>query len=137
MNQSSPFPSTLRSALGCTLALFLAACATMTESSSQVRLQQVKSAHVAFIDHHTGMAAPAAWNQANFDDEVARITALYNEAGAAEAKVVAARKEFIKNSSDLFQRDAALVGKNHFVSAGYAANRKKQLQQNYDLLLKH
>src|SRR6059036_1903076 len=50
-------------------------------------------------------------------------------------KAVPARKEFIKNSAKLFQRDAALVRKQHCLSPSFAANKKKQLEQNYNLLL--
>jgi hypothetical protein len=136
MSKSSRLPPALRGALACAIALFLSSCATMTESSSQVRLQQLKDAQFAFIDNHTSAAAPASWDQATFDSEVAKITTQFTDAEAAEFKVVPARKQYVQNCADLFQRDAALVRKNHFLSPGYAANRKKQLDQNYDLLLK-
>src|SRR6266850_1735891 len=87
------------------VALSLCACATMTKSSSRVRVQQLEAAHLAFIDNHTraeGTAAP--WDQANFDSEVTKITQQFTDAEAAEAKAVPARKVFIKNSADLFQR---------------------------------
>jgi len=100
-------------------------------------MQQLKDAHVAFIDHHTCVGGkPATWDQASFDSEVAKITQQFTDAEAAESKAVPARKTFIKNSADLFQRDAALVRKNHCLSPSFAANKKKQLQQNYDLMLK-
>ena len=57
------------------------------------------------------------------------------DAEAAESKTVPARKQFIANSAKLFQRDAALVRKQHCLSPSFAANKKKQLQQNYDLFL--
>ena len=121
----------------CTVALFLCSCATLTEPSFQVRMQQLKDAHVAFIDHHTCVGGkPATWDQASFDSEVAKITQQFTDAEAAESKAVPARKTFIKNSADLFQRDAALVRKKHCLSPSFAANKKKQLQQNYDLTLK-
>ncbi len=121
----------------CTIALFLCSCATLTEPSFQVRVQQLKDAHVAFIDHYTCVEGkPATWDQASFDSEVAKITQQFADAEAAESKAVPARKTFIKNSADLFQRDAALVRKKHCLSPSFAANKKKQLQQNYDLLLK-
>ena len=121
----------------CTIALFLCSCATLTAPSFQVRAQQLKDAHVAFIDHYTCVGAkPATWDQASFDSEVAKITQQFTDAEAAESKAVPARKTFIKNSADLFQRDAALVRKKHCLSPSFAANRKKQLQQNYDLMLK-
>jgi len=120
----------------CAIALSLCSCATVTKSSSQVRVQQLKDAHLAFIDHHTCVGGtPAAWDQASFDSEVAKITQQFTDAEAAESKTVPARKQFIKNSADLFQRDAALVQKKHCLSPSFAANKKKQLQQNYDLLL--
>src|SRR6266571_7217591 len=120
----------------CTIALFLCSCATLTEPSSQVTVQQLKNAHLAFIDHHTCVeGTPATWDQASFDKEVAKITQQFTDAEAAESKAVPARKEFIKNSAKLFQRDAALVRKQHCLSPSFAANKKKQLQQNYDLLL--
>ena len=56
--------------------------------------------------------------------------------GSCCVEDVPARKEFIRNSANLFQRDAALVQKQHCLSPSFAANKKKQLQQNYDLLLK-
>jgi hypothetical protein len=71
----------------------------------------------------------------SFDSEVAKITQQFTDAEAAESKAVPARKEFIKNSAKLFQRDAALVRKQHCLSPSFAANKKKQLQQNYDLFL--
>ena len=64
------------------------------------------------------------------------ITQQFTDAEAAESKTVPARKEFIKNSANLFRRDAALVQKQHCLSPSFAANKEKQLQQNYDLLLK-
>jgi hypothetical protein len=119
------------------IALSLSSCATMTKPSSQVRVQQLKDAHLAFIDHHTCVkGTPATLDQASFDSEVTRITQQFTDAEAAEPKTVPARKEFIKNSAKLFQRDAALVRKQHCLSPSFAANKKKQLQQNYDLLLK-
>jgi hypothetical protein len=118
------------------IALSLCACATMTRSSSQIRVQQLETAQLAFIDNHTrAEGTPAPWDQASFDSEVARITQQFAEAEAAESKTVPARKEFIKNCADLFQRDAALVQKEHFLSPTFAASKKKQLQQNYDLFL--
>jgi hypothetical protein len=129
--------STSLSVAICTIALFLCSCATLTAPSFQVRAQQLKDAHVAFIDHYTCVEAkPAAWDQASFDSEVAKITQQFTDAEAAESKAVPARKTFIKNSADLFQRDAALVRKKHCLSPSFAANKKKQLQQNYDLMLK-
>jgi len=120
----------------CAIVLSLCSCATVTKSSSQVRVQQLKDAHLAFIDHHTCVGGtPATWDQASFDSEVAKITQQFTDAEAAESKTVPARKQFIKNSADLFQRDAALVKKKHCLSPSFAANKKKQLQQNYDLLL--
>jgi hypothetical protein len=120
----------------CAIVLSLCSCATVTKSSSQVRVQQLKDAHLAFIDHHTCVGGtPATWDQASFDSEVAKITQQFTDAEAAESKTVPARKQFIKNSADLFQRDAALVQKKHCLSPSFAANKKKQLQQNYDLLL--
>src|SRR5437667_10623683 len=120
----------------CAIALSLCSCATVTKPSSQVRVQQLKDAHLAFIDHYTCVeGTPATWDQASFDSEVAKITQQFAEAEAAEPKAVPARKEFIKNCADLFQRDVALVRKNHSLSPSYAAHRKKQLQQNYNLFL--
>ena len=120
----------------CTIVLFLCSCATLTAPSFQVRVQQLKDAHLAFIDHYTCVeGTPAKWDQASFDSEVAKITQQFTDAEAAESKAVPARKTFIKNSADLFQRDAALVRKKHCLSPSFAANKKKQLQQNYDLFL--
>ena len=120
----------------CAIALSFCSCATFTESSSQARLQQLRDAHLAFIDHYTCVEGkPAKWDQASFDSEVAKITQQFTDAEAAESKAVPARKTFIKNSADLFQRDASLVRKKHCLSPSFAANKKKQLQQNYDLLL--
>ena len=120
----------------CALALSLSSCATLTAPSSQVRVQQLKDAHLAFIDHYTCVeGTPAKWDQATFDSEVAKITQQFTDAEATESKAVPARKTFIKNSADLFQRDAALVRKQHCLSPSFAANKKKQLQQNYDLFL--
>ncbi len=120
----------------CTVALFLSSCATFTESSSQVTVQQLENAHLAFINHHTCVEGTrATWDQASFDKEVADITKQFTDAEAAVSKTVPARKEFIRNSANLFQRDAALVQKQHCLSPSFAANKKKQLQQNYDLLL--
>lgn len=118
------------------IALSLCACATVTKSSNQIRVQQLEAAHLAFIDNHTrAEGTPAPWDQASFDSEVAKITQQFTDAEAAEPKTVPAAKEFIKNSADLFQRDAALVRKQHSLSPAAAANKKKQLQQNYDLFL--
>jgi hypothetical protein len=121
----------------CAVAVFLCSCATFTESSSQVTLQQLENAHLAFIKHHTcAGGARSTWDQASFDKEVADITQQFTNAEAAVPKTVPARKEFIKNSANLFRRDAALVQKQHCLSPSFAANKKKQLQQNYDLVLK-
>ena len=119
-----------------TVALFLCSCATFTEPSSQVTVQQLKNAHLAFITNHTcAEGTRATWDQASFDKEVADITKQFTDAEAAVSKTVPARKEFIRNSANLFRRDAALVQKQHCLSPSFAANKKKQLQQNYDLLL--
>jgi hypothetical protein len=103
-------------------------------------VQQLRDAHLAFIDNHTRptdtSATPAPWDQAAFDAEVAKITQQFADAEAAEPNTVPAAKSFIKGSADLFQRDAALVRKQHSLSPSFAANKKKQLQQNYDLFLK-
>ena len=121
----------------CTIALFLCSCATFTESSSQVTLQRLETAQLSFIDHHTCVEGTrATWDQASFNKEVADITQQFTDAEAAVSKTVPARKAFIRNSADLFRRDAALVQKQHCLSPSFAANKKKQLQQNYDLLLK-
>jgi hypothetical protein len=129
-----------RGIIVCAIALSLCACATMTKSSRQARVQQLEAAHLAFISNHTRpadtAATPAPWDQASFDSEVAKITQQFADAEAAEPKTVPAAKEFIKNSADLFQRDAALVRKQHSLSPAAAANKKKQLEQNYDLFLK-
>jgi hypothetical protein len=118
------------------IALSLCSCVTLTKSSFQDRVQQLKDSHLAFIDHYTCVGGtPAKWDQASFDSEVAKITQQFTEAEAAESKAVPARKTFIKNSADLFQRDAALVRKKHCLSPSFAANKKKQLQQNYDFVL--
>src|SRR5437867_6060342 len=120
----------------CAIALSLCSCATLTKPSSQVRVQQLKDAHLAFIDHYTCVkGTKTKWDQAGFDSEVANITQQFTDAEAAESKTVPARKEFIKNSAKLFQRDAALVRKQHCLSPSFAANKKKQLEQNYNLLL--
>jgi hypothetical protein len=120
----------------CTIALFLCSCATFTEPSSQVTVQQLRDAHLAFIKQHTCVEGkPATWDQASFDKEVAKITQQFTDAEAAVSKTVPARKEFIKNSANLFRRDAALIQKQHCLSPSFAANKEKQLQQNYDLLL--
>jgi hypothetical protein len=120
----------------CAIALSLCSCATFTKPSFQVQMKQLKDAHLAFIDHYTCVEGkPATWDQASFDSEVAKITEQFTDAEAAESKAVPARKTFIKNSADLFQRDAALVRKEHCLSPSFAANKKKQLQQNYDLVL--
>jgi hypothetical protein len=100
-------------------------------------VQQLKDAHLDFIKHHTCVeGTPARWDQASFDSEVAKITQQFTDAEAAESKAVPARKEFIKNSANLFRHDAALIQKQHCLSPSFAANKEKQLQQNYDLLLK-
>jgi hypothetical protein len=118
------------------IALSLCSCATFTEPSSQVRLQQLEDAHLAFIKHYTCVnGKPATWDQASFDSDVTRITQQFTDAEAAESKAVPARKEFIRNSADLFQRDAALVRKQHCLSPSFAANKTKQLEQNYNLFL--
>ena len=120
----------------CAVALFLCSCATLTEPSSQVTVQQLKNAHLAFINHYTcAEGTRPTWDQASFDKEVADITQQFTDAEAAVSKTVPARKEFIRNSANLFRRDAALVQKQHCLSPSFAANKKKQLQQNYDLLL--
>ena len=129
-----PLSAAPRGIIVCAIALSLSACATTTKLSFQDRVRQLETAQLTFIDNHTRAEdTPAPWNQASFDSEVAKITEQFTEAEDAESKAVPARKEFIKNSAVLFQRDAALVRKNHFLSPSYAANRKKQLQQNYDV----
>ena len=122
------------------IACSLSACATISSPSSQIRIKQLRDAHFAFIDHHTRAAGTPAtdvqWDQAGFDAEVARINQQFADAEAAEPKAVPARKEFIKNSAELFRRDAEFVREKHSLSPAFAANKKKQLQQNYDLMLK-
>jgi hypothetical protein len=100
------------------------------------KFQKLKDAHFAFIDHHTCVEGTRAkWDQASFDSEVAKITQQFTDAEAAESKAVPARKEFIRNSANLFRRDAALVQKQHCLSPSFAANKMQQLQENYDLFL--
>ena len=71
----------------CTVALFLSSCATFTESSSQVTVQQLENAHLAFINHHTCVEGTrATWDQASFDKEVADITQQFTAAEAAVSK---------------------------------------------------
>ena len=73
----------------CTVALFLCSCATITEPSSQVTVQQLKNAHLAFINHHTcAEGTRATWDQASFDKEVADITQQFTDAEAAVSKTV-------------------------------------------------
>src|SRR6516165_1136490 len=104
------------------IALSLCSCATFTEPSSQVRLQQLEDAHLAFIKHYTCVnGKPATWDQASFDSDVTRITQQFTDAEAAESKAVPARKEFIR--------------KQHCLSPSFAANKTKQLEQNYNLFL--
>jgi hypothetical protein len=104
------------------IALSLCSGATLTKSSSQVRVQQVKDAHLAFVDHYTCVeGTPVTWDQASFNSEVAKITQQFTDAEAAESKAVPARKQFIKNSAKLFQRDAALVRKQHCLSPSASA----------------
>jgi hypothetical protein len=129
---------TLSSVATCAIALSLCSCATLTKSSSQVRLSELEYVHLAFIDHYTCVeGTPATWDQTSFDSDVAKITLQFTDAETAEPKAVPARREFIKNSAKLFQRDAALVQKQHCLSPSFAANKKRQLQQNYDLFLQH
>jgi len=118
------------------IVLLLCSCATFTKSSFQVRVQQLKDAHLGFIKQHTCVkGTPTKWDQASFDSEVAKIKQQFTDAEAAESKAVPARKEFIKNSANLFQRDAALIQKQHCLSPSFAANKEKQLEQNYNLML--
>ena len=125
-----------RGLITCLLAFSLSACATFTHSQSQVRVQQLKEAHLAFIDNHARPAGtPAPWDQASFASEVAKIRAQFAAAETAESRAVPARKAFIKNSADLFEHDAALIGKRHYLTPSFVANKKKQIEQNYDLFL--
>src|SRR5207245_708316 len=72
-----------RGIIVCVIALSLCACATMTKSSSQVRVQQLETAQLAFIDNHTRTeGTPAPWDQASFDSEVAKITQQFTVADA-------------------------------------------------------
>jgi hypothetical protein len=106
------------------------------QNKSSGRVQQLKDAHLAFIDHHTRVEGRSAtWDQASFDKEVTDIAQQFTDAEAAESKFGPARKEFIRNAANIFRRDAALVQKQHFVSPSFAAAKKKQLQENYGLLL--
>lgn len=131
------YPRLFLTSLSVAICTSLCSCATLTAPSFQVRAQQLKDAHLAFIDHYTCVGGkPAAWDQASFDSEVAKITQQFTDAEAAESKAVPARKTYIKNSADLFQRDAALVRTKHCLSPSFATNKKRQLQQNYDLVLK-
>ena len=99
-------------------------------------MQQLKNAHLAFINQYTcAEGTRPTWDQASFDKEVADITQQFTDAEAVVSKTVPARKAFIRNSASLFRRDAALVQKQHCLSPSFAANKKRQLQQNYDLLL--
>jgi Carboxypeptidase regulatory-like domain len=106
------------------------------QSKSSGGVQQLKDAHLGFINHYTcAEGTRATWDQASFDKEVADITQQFTDAEVAVSKTVPGRKEFIRNSANLFRRDAALVQKQHCVSPSFAAIKKKELQQNYDLLL--
>ncbi len=134
MNNSSPHLSVLRGVLACLVAVLFSSCVTTDEPQSLARVQQLQSTHLTFIDTHTSAAAPASWDQSGFDSSVGRISQMFTQAAVADSKVTDRRK-FVENSSILFQGDASRVQKNHFLSPGYAKNRKSQIQQNYDLLL--
>ena len=117
-----------------TIALSLCSCATVTKSSSQARVQQLEDAHLAFIDHYTCVeGTKPTWDQGA---STAKWRGLHSNSRMRKplSRRRCLRKEFIKNSAKLFQRDAALVRKQHCLSPSFAANKKKQLQQNYDLL---
>ena len=136
MSKNSPFPPLLRGLLACVLALFIPACELMSDASAQVDLNQLQTAHLGFIDAHTSTAAPAQWDEAAFNSEVAAITTQFTNTASYVPKAVPARRQFISNSADLFQRDVATVRKNHFLSPTYAAFKKKQIQQNYSVIIK-
>ena len=136
MSKFLPFPAVLCGLLACGIALFIPACKMISEASAQVELAQLQTAHLGFIDANTAAAAPAQWDEAAFESEVGRITTLFTHAEADVPKAVPARRQFISNSADLFQRDATKVRTNHFLSTSYAAFRKKQIQQNYSLVIK-
>jgi hypothetical protein len=107
-----------------------------SRASRELRVRRLKDAQMDFIDHYTCVEdKPETWDSASYDSEVEKITQQFADAEAAESKAVPALKEFIKNSAKIFKHDAALIWIQHCVSPAFAANDKKLLQQNWELLL--
>ena len=136
MIKSPPSSCLLRNLLACAIALLIPACACRSDASPRGNVNQLQTAHLGFIDGHTAAAAPSQWNEAAFNNEVTAITTQFTKAASCVPKAVPARREFITNSTELFQRDVAKVRKSHFLSPIYAAFKRKQIQQNYSLIIK-
>lgn len=114
------------------LAFALSSCCTMGAGASKARFTELKSRHVMFVDAHTGK--PKKWDEAKFDTEVKEVAAVFDRQERAEA--CAPRKQAIRNSKVIFEKDAAVVRQQHYFSSAGAASTKKQLDLNYDQFTK-
>lgn len=119
----------------------LGACCSFTEGSSKVRTQQLETAHLAFIDNHTRSAERKPWVAADFDREVQGITSQFDSAQGSESFWCPARLQFVKNSKELFDKDAALVKKagegvnfSDALSPTFAKEKKELIRKNYALI---
>lgn len=120
----------------------LGACCSFTESSSKVRTHELETAHLAFIDNHTRSATRKPWVAADFNREVQGIASQFEAAQKSESFWCPARLQFVKNSKELFDQDAALVKKTaepeakfaDVLSPSFAREKKALVRKNYALI---
>ena len=108
----------------------------MTKGSSTARFSQLKNRHVAFVDEYTkktGSSGPV-WDAAKFQTEVSDIEVTFDRQASAEK--CGPRKQAVRNSKAIFEKDVSLVREQHYFTEKGAANVKKQLDLNYDQFTK-
>ena len=125
--------TTIRSTVaGLVIAFVLSSCCSLGTGASKGRFTELKARHVMFVESHTGR--PKKWDEAKFNAEVAEVSAVFDRQEKAEQ--CAPRKQAIRNSKVIFEKDAAVVRQQHYFSTAGAANTKKQLDLNYDQFTK-
>jgi hypothetical protein len=119
-------------------AIALAGCCTFTKPAASSRFLQLKNEHIAFIDAYTATAGGSQkeWDQGAFQSKVQTINQSFTAAASdIGIRNCPARKQFVKNSAELFDEDALFIEKHHSISAAFSQSKKEQIQKNYDSFL--
>jgi outer membrane murein-binding lipoprotein Lpp len=116
-------------------AAILSSCCVLSGGPSKARMSELKSRHVAFVDAHIRKSGEETkWDADKFQTEVSEIEAAFDRETQAE-KCTPGRTA-VKNSKAIFEKDAAVVREQHYLTSKGAINIKKQLDLNYDPFVK-